>query len=409
MAENGLPTRRGFSKRKRNDALLRVEMLCVFLSFIILALFPAASVSGAETVRARVIFIGDIMAHKEQLDAARSGDVWNFAPQFRRVKPLFADALVVGNLETVFAGERSRFTGYPTFNTPDELADALADLGVDVVTLAGNHIMDKKPSGAARTVDVLESRKIRWAGLGYGGMGPNEPLIFEYAGLRWAFVNYSYGSNAPISNGGGVSLNVISRESVTKGLAKAREAEPDVIAAFFHWGLEYQFSPTKRQRDIAALSVEGGASLVIGTHPHVLQPAEIVSSDRRYSLTAYSLGNFVSYQRTLPRERSVIMAVDLEKGGDGKTRIVRVSIAPTRVAVTGPPGRRRVEVVYAGRGGSFNHAGLPADELKTARSAGDAVLDFLGAAASSDEMGFYTLWSEDAPDALPKGRRKAPR
>jgi poly-gamma-glutamate synthesis protein (capsule biosynthesis protein) len=328
------------------------------------------------------------------------------------VKPLFDDALVVGNFETVLAGDKRGFAGYPMFNTPDELADALVDLGVNIVTLATNHILDKGPSGAERTAQTREDAGIKWTGLGVGGVGPNEPLVVEYAGLRWAFVNYAYGSNTPIpsSDDGaeGIHLNVISDDAIKEGLA--RDASPDITAACFHWGNEYQFTPTKRQRDAAALSIAEGADLVIGTHPHVLQPIEIGSSDHGYNLTAYSLGNFVSFQRTPPRERSLILAVDVQKNDCERARISRVSVAPTRVAATRPSGGRRVEVVYAGGGKRFNHSALPAGELKTARAAGRAVLEFVGVADGSepDEEGFYTLWSADYPDALPKARRKTP-
>jgi poly-gamma-glutamate synthesis protein (capsule biosynthesis protein) len=357
------------------------------------------------TVRARVIFVGDIMAHKEQIDGAKRDGSWDFLPQFRRVKPLFEDALVVGNLETVFAGERRGFAGYPSFNTPDELAEALVDLGVDVVTLANNHILDRGSSGALRTIEVLDR-----AGILHVGLGSEAVLTLERGGIRWSFVNYSYGSNRlPASDD--VRLNIISNVAVTEGLHRARLSSPDVIVACFHWGNEYQFIPTKRQREIAELSFSMGANLVIGTHPHVLQPVEIVqgSSDRHYGLTVYSLGNFISYQRTRPRERSVVLAVDMEKTEERGARISRVSVAPTRVSATRSKGRHLIQAVYAGKHARFNHAGLAAGELKTAQSAGEAVLDFLGASESPDEKGFYTLWDSASPDVLPKSRRKSPQ
>jgi poly-gamma-glutamate synthesis protein (capsule biosynthesis protein) len=379
-------------------------------SLLFFASLFCRAVDAATT--ARVIFIGDIMAHDKQLDAARTDKSWDFKPQFQRVKSLCENALVIGNLETVFAGEKRGFTGYPAFNTPDELADALVDLGVQVVTLANNHILDKGASGAARTIEVLKAPGIEWTGLGCGDTGPNEPRILEYAGLRFAFVNYTYGSNSPLPSSAdtsGVSLNVISDEAVKEGLAKSRAESPDIIVACFHWGNEYQFVPTKHQRDVAALSVREGADLVIGTHPHVLQPMEIVSSDRGYGLVAYSLGNFVSNQRALPRERSVILMVEVEKDNAGDARISRVSVAPTRVSSTRTSGRRKFEVIYAGESSRFKHTGLSAYEMKKTRSAGKAVLEFLGAAKNPDKDGFYTLWSDDAPDALPKGTRKSPQ
>ncbi|MDR1136825.1 MAG: CapA family protein, partial [Synergistaceae bacterium] len=318
---------------------------------------------------------------------------------------------VVGNLETVLAGEKLKFTGYPAFNTPDELADALADLGLRLATLATNHIFDRRSVGAARTTEVLDKHGIEWTGLSLGESAPDEPKIMEYDGLRFAFINYAYGSNSPIPSSGGaeaVRLNVISEDAIRASFASARAASPDITVACYHWGNEYQFVPTKLQRKIASQSVSEGADIVIGTHPHVLQPVEIVSSDRGYGLVAYSLGNFVSYQRALPRERSVILAVDVEKTDGESARISRVSVAPTRVSNRKLSGRRRIEVVYAGKSERFNHAGLSSDELNKAQRAGTAVLEFLGAETVPDSDGFYTLWSRNDPDALPAGRQKTP-
>ncbi|MDR1472141.1 MAG: CapA family protein [Synergistaceae bacterium] len=374
----------------------------------------AAEASPRPAGTVRVVFIGDIMAHAEQLEGARRGASWDFSPQFRRVKPLFHDALAAGNLETVFAGERKKFAGYPSFNTPDELASAVLGMGVSVVTLANNHILDRGVSGAKRTTEVLDEAGISWTGLAYGGVKPNEALLVEYGGLRWAFVNFSYGSNTPFksSASGDVSsedvyLNIISDEAVKRGLESARALSPDMTAAFFHWGNEYQFVPTKRAREIASLCVEGGANIVIGTHPHVLQPIEVTSSDAGYALVAYSLGNFVSHQRAKPRERSVVLAVDVARDGE-RARISRVSVAPTWVSSTGQRGHRLIEVVYAGSSDRFNHAGLNADSLRSSRIAGAAAIDFLGAAKSPDAEGFYTIWDESSPDILPKSRRKTP-
>jgi poly-gamma-glutamate synthesis protein (capsule biosynthesis protein) len=376
-----------------------------------IAVFVLCAGESDASQGARVVFIGDVMAHWEQIEGAGRGASWDFTHQFRRVKPLFENSLAAANLETVFAGERDGFAGYPSFNAPDELAGDLAELGVDIVTLANNHILDRRSKGAVRTIDVLEGAGVMWTGLGYGDVGPNEALTVEYSGLRWAFVNFSYGSNNPLPRNpasGDIHLNIISEAAVAEGLRSARMSSPDIIAACFHWGNEYQTAPTERQRKIAALCVKLGADLVIGTHPHVLQPIEIVSSDRGYGLVAYSLGNFVSFQRTLPRERSVVLAVDVEKKDDGRAVISRVSVAPTRVSATRQAGRRLIEVVYAGESPRFNHAGLRADELKKARAAGKAVLDFLGAAAKPDPEGFYTLWDSASPDILPMNRRKSP-
>ena len=206
-------------------------------------------------------------------------------------------------------------------------------------------------------------------------------------------------------------MNLIADDAIVSGMAQAHTFEPDIVVVFFHWGQEYQHSPSKSQRLAAALCLENGADLVIGAHPHVLQPIEVTSrenSDKNYAVVAYSLGNFVSYQRTTPRERSVVLAVDVEKKPSSRAMVSRVSVAPTWVSARRENGRRKIEVVYAGNGGPFNHAGLPEMELTVARKTGRAVLDFLGASAEPDSDGFYTLWDALSPDVTPKSRRAKP-
>jgi poly-gamma-glutamate synthesis protein (capsule biosynthesis protein) len=363
-----------------------------------------------DTIRARVVFVGDIMVHKQQLEAARNGASWDFKQQFRMVKPLFRRSLTVGNLETLFAGEKKKFSGYPTFNTPDELAAALAYLEIDVAMLANNHILDHGLDAALRTTKVLDDAGIFWTGLSFQD-DLDAPLIIEHSGLKWAFINYSYGSNITrhLIKSEDQRLNIISGDAIVSALKRALTYEPDITIAFFHWGLEYQHSPSTSQRNTAALCIKNGADLVIGSHPHVLQPIEVVSSDRGYAIVAYSLGNFISFQRTEPRERGVVLAVDVEKKPGERAVVSRVSIAPTWVSARKEGGRRKIEVVYAGNNGQFGHTTLPIDELKRAQAAGRAVSDFLGAVSSVDSEGFYTLWDRAAPNVIPHSRRKSPR
>ena len=377
-----------------------ILLLCAGVSF---------AADEDEAIRARVTFIGDIMIHEQQLAAARFGAAWDFKPQFRRVKPLFWRSLSVGNFETVFAGGEFDFLGYPLFNTPDELALALSDLEIDIVMLANNHILDYGFDAALRTTKILDEAGIFWTGL-TTQEDPDEPLVVEYGGLRWAFVNFSYGTNNKIEpeKPEDLRLNIISEDAIASGLTRALTYEPDITVAFFHWGLEYQYNPTNIQRNIAALCLENGADLVIGAHPHVLQPIEVTRSGRGYSVIAYSLGNFISYQRTRPWERSVILAIDVEKSPGERASVSRVSVAPIWVSARSGDDRERIEVMYAGSGGPFNHDGLPAGEIASAREAGRAVLDFLGASEESDEAGFYTIWDATSPDIMPQKRRETP-
>ena len=372
----------------------------------------------AET-RARFIFIGDIMVHQQQLDAARYKgkdkrklDFYDFGLQFRRIKPLIEDAFLVGNLETVFAGtgKKLKYSGFPFFNTPDSFTDTLNDLHIDLLTLANNHIFDRGAKGARRTTEVLDSADLNWIGLGLDDIPSNDAIVLENDGIKAAFVNYSYGSNEwPKSND--VHLNTISEENIRAGIERAKSLSPDVIIALFHWGNEYHFKPNIHQKNAANWAFSDGADLIVGTHPHVLQPVEVrIESEDKVKAVAWSLGNFVSFQRTLPRERTCILSAEFVKDDNGFTRLVRLSAVPLYVVA---PGQKRTEVTYAGRNENIiemlNFEGLSKTQINNLHAIGKNVLDFLGAQNRFDDYGFNILWTEESFDVLPVSRRKSPR
>lgn len=382
------------------------KKIILILTFI----FLFSSGTFAET-RARFLFVGDIMTHQQQLDAARHKNSFDFSPQFRRVRPLIENDFLVGNLETTFAGtvsatgKKIKYSGYPTFNTPDVLADVLNDLGFDLLTLANNHIFDKGPHGARRTTEVLDSADLTWIGLGLDDVPSNDAVILENDGIKAAFINHSYGSNLwPKSND--VHLNVIEEKDLITSLERAKSLSPDVIVACFHWGNEYQLKPDVHQKKAADIAFNNGADLIIGTHPHVLQPVEIKNLSGDFKAVAWSLGNFVSFQRTLPRERTCILAVEFAKDGN-KTRLTKVSVAPLWVIA---PGQKRTEITYAGSDEniieSLDFDGLSKNQITKLRGTGQNILDFLGTQDETDDFGFYTLWREESPDVFPEQRRK---
>lgn len=366
--------------------------------------------ANAET-RARFIFIGDIMVHDQQLDAAKRKDgTYDFSSSFRRVKPLLKDAFLVGNLETVFAGtgKKLKYAGFPLFNTPDVFTENLTgDLEVDLLSLANNHIFDRGASGARRTTEVLDSADIAWIGLGVGDIPSNDAILLENNGIRAAFINHSYGSNEwPKSSD--VHLNVISEADIEQSMARAKSLSPDIIIALFHWGNEYHYSPNVHQKKAADTAFTNGASLIVGTHPHVLQPVEVRLESDEVRAVAWSLGNFVSFQRTLPRERSVILSAEFVKD-DGETRLTGLGIAPLYVIA---PGSKRTEVTYAGNDEALietlDFSGLSKSQVSNLRNIGRSVIDFLGARKETDEYGFNILWREESRDVLPKSRKKTP-
>ena len=378
----------------------------------ILMLLVFCNCAHSET-KARFLFIGDIMVHDQQLDAAKLKDgSYDFSPSFRRVKPLLIDGFLVGNLETVFAGtgKKLKYAGFPFFNTPDIFTENLSnDLGVDLLSLANNHIFDRGSNGAKRTTEILNSADIAWIGLGVGDIPSNDAVILDNNGIRAAFINHSYGSNEwPKSSD--VHLNVTNESDIIQSMKRAKSLSPDIIIALFHWGNEYHYKPNVHQKKAADTAFSEGANLIIGTHPHVLQPVEVrISSDDNVSAVAWSLGNFVSFQRTKPRERSIILSAEFIKNDEGNTRLSRLAVAPLYVVA---PGRKRTEVTYAGTNenliNSLDFEGLSKSQINNLRGIGRSVIDFLGAGKDFDEFGFNILWKEESPDVLPKSRKKSP-
>ena len=275
----------------------------------------------------RLIFVGDIMVHATQLEIAQTNGEYNFHPCFEVIRPWLKGDLVIGNFETVLGG-------YPRFNSPDSLATALHDVGFTTLLLANNHIFDHGIRSAKRTVEVLQANNLRVTGL--TGVCPS-PLLIEVKGVRIGIFNYTYGSNSPVNYHAtaSVSLNIIDKNRISEDIAQLRKQGADYIVATFHWGEEYSTEPSSFQRNIAHYCLDLGVDAIIGTHPHVLQPIEVQRVGNKNCVIAWSLGNFISSQRTLPRERSIIFALDILPGTDGVI-LHRVSVAPTWVDLSRP-------------------------------------------------------------------------
>ena len=283
----------------------------------------------AETVRrARLLFAGDVMCHMPQVIAARSDSGYDFKGSFAGVKPYFdrADMAIV-NLETTVSSN-GRYSGYPSFSSPPELIDALHWLGVDVALLANNHCCDRGRRGISSTIDKLDGCRIAHTGV---FRSPEEysstnPLRFEIDSISFAMLNYTYGTNGlPVP--AGATVNRIDTVMMARDLAAVDRAETDCIVVCMHWGTEYERRPNHGQRMLADFLRRYGADLIVGSHPHVIQPCEYDSTHAVF----YSLGNFVSNQRRRYCDGGLLAGVEVIK----------------RIGRSGDPQRRPVSVRYA--------------------------------------------------------------
>ena len=269
--------------------------------------------------RARLVVAGDLMQHTPQLTAARQVDgSYNYTESFRFVAPYFRGAdLAVVNLETTLSAE-GNYSGYPCFCSPVEVAYDMRDMGVDVALLANNHCLDRGRVGVRRTADVLDKCGIERMGVFRDSVDfeQNNVKYIKRGGVRFAMVNYTYGTNGiPVPKG--VMVNMLDSVSVVRDLRSICRDKVDCVIAFVHWGNEYERKPNRSQRSMAELMKCNGVDIIIGSHPHVVQPYAV---DDDGKLVVYSMGNFVSNQRKRYTDGGLVVVIDIEEDVDGQLK-----------------------------------------------------------------------------------------
>ena len=291
---------------------------------------------------------------KSQIAAAKQPDTqgYSFADVFAPVAPLLQSAdFTIGNLETTFSGTAQPYqigsarTGFPRFNCPDELARDLRNAGFNLLTTVNNHCLDGGVSGLYRTLDVLDRFQLAHTGTYRTKEESLQPLITERNGIRLGVLAYTYGTNKQqIPPAAPWIANLLQPTKILADIASLRPLV-DLVIVCLHFGVEFRYSPTLNQRRLAQSLLDQGADIILGAHPHVLQPIvtpRIPSGNGTYRQTvvAYSLGNFTS-ERMLGIQQSqcaAILLITAEKDQSGQTTITGVSAVPTycqRIAVNG--------------------------------------------------------------------------
>ena len=272
-----------------------------------------------------LMFIGDVMSHSPQVDAARLADgSYDYSPCYRFLAPYIASAdICIANMEVPLAG--SPYTGYPQFSCPDNMMSQLFDAGVDVFLTANNHTCDKGAKGIRRTIHVMDSLGIPHTGtwLDSTDYFQRNPLIIDKNGFRIAVLNYTYGTNGiPAPNP--FIVNMLDSVNIFNDIATARATDADYIIVMPHWGIEYERHQNKAQAGYARYMYECGADMVIGGHPHVVQPITLENRDEQgvaQRVTAYSLGNFVSNQRKRFTDGGIIIKCEMVRDTNGVIRV----------------------------------------------------------------------------------------
>ncbi len=281
------------------------------------AVAPAAPAASAMEIRFAVG--GDIMAHDSQLNAAydKKCDCYDFRPVFATAAPLFKGVdVAIANLETTLPGKN--YSGYPAFGAPDSLIDAVTGAGINLLIMANNHCLDKGKDGLTRTLQVLDEKKVPHLGV-YGSQKEyerNRIFLLKKNGLTVALLNYTYGTNGR-STPAGVVVNRISQAQVSTDVARAKEMHADAVIVFYHFGKEYLNKPDSYQVSMVNHALASGADIVLGGHPHHVQPYGLLDIQGKPHLVAYSVGNFVSAQRERYTDGGMVLYFTLAKKQDG--------------------------------------------------------------------------------------------
>lgn len=275
-----------------------------------------------------LLFVGDVMQHGPQINAARNEktDSYDYDASFQYVKPFIeSHDIAVANLEVTHAGKP--YSGYPQFSAPDELSKAIVQAGFDVIVTANNHSCDGGSKGVIRTLDILDQTGVKHTGTfrNQAERTKNYPLMIEEKGMRIAILNYTYGTNG-LSVAAPLIINYIDSTVIAKDVKRARELHADFIICTMHWGTEYESLPSAYQKKWEKYCYELGIDMIIGSHPHVIQPVERKIVGGKEKLTVWSMGNYVSNQRDRYKNGGLTVSTTLSKT-EGKVKLKEVKHA----------------------------------------------------------------------------------
>ena len=313
-----------------------------------------------------LLFAGDAMQHKAQLDAASCGDgTYSFTGCFEPVKDIVGSAdYAIVNLETPLGGRPYR--GYPCFSAPDSYAEALAGSGFDLLLTANNHTLDARDRGLKRTVAILDSMAISHIGTytDADSRAKEIPFVVNIKGFKVGFLNYTYGTNG-IEIQGDAVVDYINRKIIAEDITATRNAGAEILCVAVHWGDEYKLLPNNSQKNLAKWLCDQGVDIIFGGHPHVIQPMELVDNQATGRKTAifYSLGNFISNMKTRDTRGGAISRVTLKRDSIGQAYVDNLSY---QLVFTVPPTKPGTNfVLYPADHAVFTSTPMPEQSGKT--------------------------------------------
>ncbi|MFC2103022.1 CapA family protein [Bacteroidota bacterium] len=281
--------------------------------------------------------VGDIMCHSVQFNYAKNNeDSFSFDGVFSEVKNIFSsDDFTIGNFETVLAGEKKRYSGFPYFNAPDEFLRAIKNAGFDLLITANNHSLDRGEFGLKRTIKKMNEIGINHTGTFLSKTERDSVRVYRINDIKLAVLAYTYGTNGlTVPDGKNFLINLIDFELINRDINIAKQLA-DIVLVYYHFGNEYVREPNVYQKDIVKNTIDAGADIIIGSHPHVIQPVEYFETNGGNidsGIVAYSLGNFISNQRWRYSDAGVILQLQISRNiKTDSVYLNKVSFLPTWV------------------------------------------------------------------------------
>lgn len=242
-----------------------------------------------------LVMVGDALLHSSLYNDAYQNGTYNFSPQLELIKPIVQNYdLAFYNQESILGGTSLGLSSYPTFNSPQEFGDAMVDAGFNLVSLANNHTMDKGVKAIESSCNYWKTKDVLTAGSYCSGEDADNIQVKEKNGIKYALLAYTYGTNGiSVPQDKPYLVNLYSDEKAKADIEKVRD-KVDLLIVSMHWGTEYRSEPTDEQKREAEYLSSLGVDIIIGTHPHVIEPITYIGN----TLVIYSLGNFISAQTT---------------------------------------------------------------------------------------------------------------
>ena len=323
-------------KKRKNNKLINFSLVCLLIATMITAIMACPTYyqklkdneiteknkEEKETIeKISVVTTGDALIHSGVYKDAYNGTDYDFSKQFELVAPIISDYdIAYYNQETIFGGEELGYSNYPRFNTPNHLGIDMQEAGFNMVSLATNHSLDKNEKGAINAIEFWNSQEnVLSSGMYLSEEDRLEDRIFEKNGITYTLLSYTTSTNGlPVPSGKDYLVNVYSEEKVKEDVLRYQD-KVDIIFVAMHWGVEYTHTPNSEQVKIANYLADLGVEVVIGCHPHVIQPIEKINN----TLVIYSLGNFISAQEGEKKLVGMLASFDITKTTkDDKSEII---------------------------------------------------------------------------------------